>query len=79
MLQVCFYRDVAYVLHICCKYFIWMLRMFAMVFKCFKLFLQVFKTHVSNISSISFCMLQVLHLDVSKVDQMLHMGYAWEA
>ena len=24
-------------------------------------------------------MLQLLHLDVSKVDRVLHMGYAWEA
>jgi hypothetical protein len=24
-------------------------------------------------------MLQVLHLDVSKVDRVLHIGYAWEA
>ena len=31
--------------------------------------LQVFQTHVSSVSSVFFCMLQVLHLDVSKVDQ----------
>jgi hypothetical protein len=31
---MCFYFDVTYISHICCKYFIWMLRMFAMVFKC---------------------------------------------
>ena len=31
----CVYLDVAYVSHICCKHFIWMLRMFYMVFKCF--------------------------------------------
>jgi hypothetical protein len=31
----CVYVDIAYVLHICCKCFIWILRMFAMVFKCF--------------------------------------------
>jgi hypothetical protein len=29
------YLDVAYVSHISCKYFIWILRMFVMVFKCF--------------------------------------------
>jgi hypothetical protein len=29
---------------------------------------QVFQTHVSSVSSIFFCMLQLLHLDVSKVD-----------
>jgi len=30
----CVYVDVIYVSHICCKCFIWMLRMFAIVFKC---------------------------------------------
>jgi hypothetical protein len=30
------------------------------------------------ISSVFFCMLQLLHLDVSKVDWVLHMGCAWE-
>jgi hypothetical protein len=33
--------------------------------------LQVFQMHVSNISFVFFCMLQVLHLDISKVDQVL--------
>jgi hypothetical protein len=46
--------------------------MFLMDFKCFKAFLQVF-------SSVFFCMLQLLHLDVSKIDWVLHMGCAWEA
>jgi hypothetical protein len=31
--------------------------------------LQVFQTYVSSVSSVFFCMLQVLHLDVSKVDR----------
>ena len=31
----CIYFDVAYIWHICCKCFIWMLPMFYMVFKCF--------------------------------------------
>ena len=31
--------------------------------------LQVFQTHVSSVSSVFFCMLQVLHLDVLKVDR----------
>jgi hypothetical protein len=39
--------------------------MFAMIFKCF----QVFQKHVSSVSSVFFCMLQVLHLDVLKVDR----------
>jgi hypothetical protein len=31
----CVYLDIAYVSHMWCKYFIWILRMFYMVFKCF--------------------------------------------
>jgi hypothetical protein len=37
-LDVCYkyvYLDVAYVSHVCCKCFTWILHMFAMVFKCF--------------------------------------------
>jgi hypothetical protein len=34
LLQVC-YLDVVYVSHICCKCFIWILRMISMFFKCF--------------------------------------------
>ena len=30
---------------------------------------QVFQTHVSSVSSVFFCMLQVLYLDVSKTDR----------
>jgi hypothetical protein len=46
--------------------------MFGMVFKCFK---GVF----ASVLSIFFCMLQLLHMDVTKVDRVLHMGFAWEA
>jgi hypothetical protein len=35
--------DVAYVSYVCCKCFIWMLRMFVMVSNVFQLFLQVFQ------------------------------------
>jgi hypothetical protein len=62
-----------------CKRFIWVLHIFAMVFKCFQTFWQVFHMLVSSVSSVFFCMLQLLHLDVSKVDQVLHMGCAWKA
>jgi hypothetical protein len=41
--------------------------------------LQVLQTHVSSVSSVVFCMLQLLHLYVSKVDRVLHMGWVWEA
>ena len=46
-----------------------MLCMFAMVFKCFQVFLQVFQKHVSSVSSTFRHMLQGLHLNVSKVDR----------
>jgi hypothetical protein len=53
--------------------------MFAVVFKCFS---GVFAS-VSNAYFKCFicllCMLQLLHLDVSKDRSGLHMGYAWEA
>ena len=35
--------------------------------------MQVFQTHVLSVSSIFRRMLQVLYLDVSKVDRVLHM------
>jgi hypothetical protein len=40
----------------------------------FHVFLQVFQTLISRVSSIFFCMLQLLHLDVLKLDRVLHMG-----
>jgi hypothetical protein len=39
--------------------------------KCFR--------HMFQVSYVFFCMLQVLHPNVSKVDRVLHMGCAWEA
>ena len=62
-LQV-FYLNVAYV----CNDFQMFFRRFC---KCFRRLFQVF--HVS------FFMLQLLHLDVSKVDRVLHMRCAWQA
>jgi hypothetical protein len=45
-----------------------------MVFKCFfQVFLQVFQMHVSSVSSTFGCMLQMLHLDILKVDRVLHL------
>jgi hypothetical protein len=61
-----------------CKHFILTLHMFAMVFKCFW---DVFAS-VSDACFkcfICFFMLQLLHMDISKVAQVLHMGCAWEA
>jgi len=73
MLQVCLSR--------CCIRFKRVLQVFyldvAYVCNAFQVFflvlLQVFQTHVSSVSTIFFCMLQVLHPDVSKVDRVLHM------
>jgi hypothetical protein len=33
----------------------------------------------ASVSSVFIHMLQALYLDVSKIDRMLHMGYAWKA
>jgi hypothetical protein len=56
MLQVR-YLDVVYVSHICCKCFIWMLCMFAMVFngfcKCFRRMVQVFDLSFLYITTIT--------------------------
>jgi hypothetical protein len=54
---------------------------FAMVFKCFETFSQVFLTLVSSVSSIFFCMLQLFQLDIFKVDRVLpgiHVGGGWQ-
>jgi hypothetical protein len=50
-----------------------MLRMFAMVYKIFQVFLQMFQIHILSVSSVFKHMLQVLHLEVLKIDQVLHM------
>jgi hypothetical protein len=45
----------------------------------FQLFLQVFQMYISSVLFIYFCTLHVLHLDVLKVDRVLHKGCAWKA
>jgi hypothetical protein len=40
----------------------------------FQTFIHVFQTLLSSISFVFFRMLQLLHLDVSKIDRVLHMG-----
>jgi len=48
-----------------------------MVFKCFSgVFANVF---VSSVSFVFFCILQLLYLDISKIDQVLHIECMWEA
>ena len=49
---------------------------FQMFLRCFH---KCFQTLVSSVSSIFFCMLQLLYPDVLKVDQVLHIGCAWVA
>jgi hypothetical protein len=55
----------------------------AYVYNCFQIlfkrFSQVFHTFVSSVSSIFFCMLQLLHLDISKVNRVLHIECSWKA
>jgi hypothetical protein len=63
------YSDVAYVSHTCCSFYldvVYVLQWF--IFKCFHVFLLVFQMHFSSVSSVFRRILQVLHLDVSKVD-----------
>jgi hypothetical protein len=60
--------------HICYKCFIWMLRMCCNSFQVFHVFFfQVFQTYISSVLSVLRRILQVLYLDVLKVDRMLHL------
>jgi hypothetical protein len=70
----CVYLEVAYVSRICCKCFYldvaYVLQSFSSVFQ---VFLQVFQTYVSNVSFVFRLTLHLLHLDVSKLDRVLHL------
>jgi len=56
-----------------------MLYMFTMAFKCFSgIFCKCFQTHILSVSYVFFYMLQLLHLNVLKIDRVLHMGCAWK-
>jgi hypothetical protein len=57
MLQMCLF-GYCNVSHICCKCFIWMLHILCNGF--------------SSVSSVSRCMLQMFHLDILKVNRVLH-------
>jgi hypothetical protein len=62
-----------------CDYFILMLHIFAIVFKCFS---GIFASVLDACFKCFICLffiLQLLHLDVLKIDRVLHMGYTWEA
>jgi hypothetical protein len=70
----CVYLDVAYVSHICLQVFhLDVAYVFAMVSSVSQVFLQVSQMHVSSVSFAFIGMLQVLHLNVSKVDRVLHL------
>jgi hypothetical protein len=85
--HLCFGRMLQVCLSICCICFTHILHVFyldiAYVCNGFQVFLYVcfckcFKRHVSSVSTVFRRMLQLLHLDVSKVDQMLCTEWAWE-
>jgi hypothetical protein len=67
----CFIRMFASVSSECCICLQW----FSYIFQAFS---QVFQTFVSSVSFIFFCILQLLHIDVSKIDRVLHMRCAWK-
>jgi hypothetical protein len=48
--------------------------MFTIVSSVFQVFLQIFQTHVLNVSFVFRRMLQVLYLDVLKLDRVLHLS-----
>jgi hypothetical protein len=57
-------------IHMCCKCFIWMLHMFAMIFICFlDVFASVSDTCFKCFICLFFFMLQLLYLDVSNVSR----------
>jgi hypothetical protein len=62
--------------HICCMCFIWILHMFANVFKCFHVFFKYFKSMlqvcVSNVSIVFRHILQVFYLNVAYVAVATH-------
>jgi hypothetical protein len=60
-----FHTYIASVLSRCCVCLQWFSSVSGVFFKCFQ-------THISSVSSFFRRMLQVLHLDVSKVDRVLH-------
>ena len=80
MFHMCFRMYAASVLSRCCICFTQKLQVFHLDVAYFLQWLHmcflVFQTYVASVSSVFFCMLQVLHLDVSKVDRVLHI---WDA
>jgi hypothetical protein len=76
----CVYLEITYVSRIWCKCFLSRCcEHVAKVFKFFQVFLQVFQTHVSNISFIFWLMLYLLRLDVSTLDRVLYLPHRLSA
>jgi hypothetical protein len=67
MLWQVFYLDVAYILHTCCKCFIWMLHMFhthvaSVLSGCCICFMHMLQQYVSNVSSLlDVCCIHVFY------------------
>jgi hypothetical protein len=59
-----------------CKCFVWMLHIFALVFKCFSAIFASVSDVCFKCFICLFFILQLLHLNISKVNRVLHMGYA---
>ena len=55
-----------------------MFHVFAMVSSVFRRFRKCFR-RLFQVFHVFFCLLQLLHLDVSKINQVLHVGCTWEA
>ena len=69
----CVYLNVARVSHICCMCFIWMLHIFCNgFFKRFRCFTSVLDV-CCKCFNLFECMFQIFHLNVSKVDRVLHL------
>jgi hypothetical protein len=74
MLQACLSGYIAYVSRICLQvFYLDVVYVFAMVSSVFQLFLQAYHMYVSSVSFALKRMLQVLHLNILKVDQVLHL------
>jgi len=58
---------------VCCKCFILMFAIATYVYSSFFYVLRVFQAYVASVLTVFGRMLQVFHLDVAKIDRVLHM------
>jgi hypothetical protein len=73
MLQVCLFECCICFTHVTIVFYLDVAYVLQYSSSGFRVFLQVFQMHVSNVSSDFRRMLQMLHLDVSKLDRVLHL------